>query len=47
MYSRDVFMAAGFELVEAVELDRVITDFEARWLAAGKAIFGFDAVRAG
>jgi tRNA (guanine-N7-)-methyltransferase len=45
MYSREVFLAAGFTLVEAVELDRVITDFEARWLAAGRAIFGFDAVR--
>ncbi|MDB5099675.1 MAG: tRNA ((7)-)-methyltransferase [Cyanobacteria bacterium RYN_339] len=47
MYSRDVFLAHGFALVEAVELERTTTDFEARWLLAGRAIFGFDAVRLG
>lgn len=45
MYSREVFLAAGFELVESVRKERITTDFEARWLAAGKAIYGFDAVR--
>lgn len=45
MYSREVFMAAGFDLHEHVERDRIITDFENRWLGMGRAIYGFDATR--
>lgn len=45
MYSREVFLAAGFGLTEAIECDRITTDFEARWLGLGRAIYGFDARR--
>lgn len=37
------FREAGFAMVEAVELARPLTGFEERWLAEGKAIYGFDA----
>lgn len=43
-YAARRFREAGFALTEAVELARPLTGFEERWLAAGKAIYGFDAV---
>lgn len=43
MYSLDTFRAGGFELAIAVPIDRIRTDFENRWLEAGRQIYAFDA----
>lgn len=42
-YACGTFEAAGFGLTVAVERERIITGFEARWLGEGRAIYGFDA----
>lgn len=39
-YSRSSLREAGFELVEAVPVERVTTHYEARYLAEGKPIYG-------
>lgn len=42
-YSCRTFLAGGFTLAIAVPLDRILTDFEQRWLEAGRQIYAFDA----
>lgn len=43
-FSLESLAAAGFELHVSVELDRIKTDFELRWLDVGRQIYGVDAV---
>lgn len=47
MFSKDTLEAAGFQLQIEVEIDRIKTDFEKRWLEAGRQIYGVDAVAPG
>lgn len=44
-YSRERFRRAGFELVEAVPLVRIQSDFERRYLEEGRAVYGLIATR--
>jgi len=44
-YSRERFRRAGFELVEAVPLERIQSDFEMRYLEEGRAVYGLIATR--
>lgn len=44
-YSRERFRRAGFELVEAVPLERIQSDFERRYLEEGRAVYGLVATR--
>lgn len=44
-YSCKVFESLGFSLKEAMDPNRVVTEFEARWMQEGKLIQGVDATR--
>lgn len=44
-YSRERLRRQGFELEIAVPIDRVISDFEARYLVEGRPIYGLTAYR--
>lgn len=42
-YSCKTFADGGFSLAIAVPCDRILTDFEQRWLGVGRQIYAFDA----
>lgn len=44
-YSRERFRRAGFELEEAVPIERIQSDFERRYLEEGRAVYGLIATR--
>jgi tRNA (guanine-N7-)-methyltransferase len=46
-YSLETFRAGGFDLHISVEIGRIKTGFEERWLSEGRQIYGFDAVALG
>ena len=46
-YSLETLSAGGFDVHVSVEIDRIKTGFEERWLAEGRQIYGLDAVLPG
>jgi tRNA (guanine-N7-)-methyltransferase len=46
-YSVETLRAGGFDLHVSVEIDRIKTGFEERWLGEGRQIYGLDAVSLG
>lgn len=44
-YSRERFRHQGFELEEAIALERPVSEFEQRYLAEGRPLYGFTARR--
>lgn len=46
-YSVETLRAGGFEVSLQVEIDRILTGFEQRWLGEGRQIYGLDATLPG
>jgi tRNA (guanine-N7-)-methyltransferase len=47
VYSLDTLKAGGFDVAVSVEIGRIKTGFEERWLAEGRQIYGLDATPLG